>query len=218
MVKLAELTHCNAKEVERLIAEGADVNGADEFSRTALIHAAINDNVAVMKVLVDKGADIERVGENDWTPLMRAADCGSLKAVHFLLKKGADWRKKNASGRSALDIVTEIQVIGTTRHNGPRKAEKHEELKRLFASWAATAADPSPIRSLKDTQTHVPTEPRSGQPAHKRKHHGKHHSPRTAPDQEHHGEKHHEKGHEHHRQHHGEGKDGSEAKHTSKNA
>eukprot|EP01043_Picozoa_sp_COSAG02_P106465 COSAG02_NODE_42466_length_384_cov_0.905263_1_plen_109_part_10 len=94
MVKEAESTHCTVAEIKRLIAKGADVDGADEYSRTALIHAAVNNNVDVMQVLVDAGAHIDRVGERNYTALMRAVELGNLKAVRFLLDNGAYLKMK----------------------------------------------------------------------------------------------------------------------------
>ena len=139
MVKSAESTDCTAAEIKYHIAQGADVDGADETGRTALIYAAVNNKIDVMKVLVHAGARIDHVGESNWTPLMRAADVGSFQAVRFLLENGADWRLRNADGDSALDIVKSRQFIGTTstRHNKARKAEVHEQLKKFMVSWAS---------------------------------------------------------------------------------
>ena len=96
----------DAAEVGRLLEEGADVNGVDEFGRLALNEAARHDHVAVVEALLEGGAELNKPRPSDgWTPLISASAHGATQALEALLEAGADWRLANAEGETALDLA-----------------------------------------------------------------------------------------------------------------
>jgi ankyrin repeat protein len=74
--------------VKLLVARGADVNGADQYGRTALIVAARYGRIEVVRFLLSHGAhpDAESIMQKWKTPLI-AANLRGHEAVAALLRK-----------------------------------------------------------------------------------------------------------------------------------
>lgn len=77
----------DTKEMERLIAGGADVNATDKHNNAALHEAAWGGHAEVVRLLIEKGADVNLKGNNGNTPLMYAAN---KDIARLLIEKGAD--------------------------------------------------------------------------------------------------------------------------------
>jgi ankyrin repeat protein len=75
---------------------------------TALHYAASRNHVAMMRLLLDHSAYIDASAPNGSTPLMMAAVYGSPQAVKLLLEEGADPTVVNDSGHSAYDLAQEF--------------------------------------------------------------------------------------------------------------
>jgi uncharacterized protein len=96
--------------VERLIAEGADVNAHSNFSshtETPLHWAASSNDVAVLDVLLDAGADIEATGAvlGGGSPLADACGFGNWAAARRLVERGARTRLSDAAALGLIDRV-----------------------------------------------------------------------------------------------------------------
>ena len=70
------------EEVERVLAEGVDVNQTDDEGYSALQAAAENDNLDVVKLLVTKGANVQYTTE--YTALQLAEMAGNSEVVEYL--------------------------------------------------------------------------------------------------------------------------------------
>lgn len=76
--------------VDRLLAAGADVNGASSSGGTALMYAAYGDHDDIVRDLVSAGAELDR-GDRFGDPAIHwAAYAGAPAAVDALLEAGAD--------------------------------------------------------------------------------------------------------------------------------
>ena len=75
--------------VKKFIADGAEVNAADNSGRTPIIEAAWAGHLDVVKCLVEKGAAVDTADNAGYTALMRACEEGDLHEVTYLLGKGA---------------------------------------------------------------------------------------------------------------------------------
>lgn len=77
------------KDVEELLAEGADINGIVEGDGTALIVAARAGNKLVVQFLLQQGADPNVAASGDGNALIMAAKEGHAEIVDLLLNSGA---------------------------------------------------------------------------------------------------------------------------------
>lgn len=77
------------KEVEELLAEGADINGIVEGDGTALIAAARTGNKSLVQFMLQQGADPNVASPGDGNALIMAADEGHVEIVDLLLNRGA---------------------------------------------------------------------------------------------------------------------------------
>ncbi len=76
--------------MERLINEGADVNGAlDGSGKTAMHCLALRWNREIANLLKLKGADIDMADSKGKTPLHIAAANNRMKALEWLVARGA---------------------------------------------------------------------------------------------------------------------------------
>ena len=72
---------------------------------TPLHYAATSGDVEIINVLLDESAYVDAASPNGTTPLMMAARGGSVEAVNALLRGGADPTLKNQLGLSAADFA-----------------------------------------------------------------------------------------------------------------
>jgi len=103
-----------------LLDSGADVNGMDEYGRTALTTASQFGPPNLVRLLLDRGADVNLASgladDNRHTALIRASGVGhimcgaapsqrrqhNLSIVELLLARGADLNQTDKDGRTAL--------------------------------------------------------------------------------------------------------------------
>ncbi len=99
-------------EVRRLIASGADSNGAEEttFGRMALHRAAFNGHVDCVRVLVEGGASVDKRDRFGLTPLHWAASRKHCEIVTYLLEKGASVNSMNSIGQTPLHFAGNAAV------------------------------------------------------------------------------------------------------------
>ena len=103
-------------EVQRLLADGAPINAADEAGVTALMQAAAGGHADVVQMLVDSGADINvysRAGDN---ALLLAQKHGHGEVATLLLAAGADVNAGNANGETALMLAAQRGLAETAAH------------------------------------------------------------------------------------------------------
>ncbi|GIL43221.1 hypothetical protein Vafri_1023 [Volvox africanus] len=91
--------------LKKLVAEGANVDEADEEGRTALHFAAGYGEIECVKVLIEAKAKLDAVDTNQNTALHYAAGYGQAESVKLLLESGADRTAKNLDGKTALEVA-----------------------------------------------------------------------------------------------------------------
>jgi len=112
----------------------------DRVGENAMMMAALNNDVAIVKLLIEKGAEVNKKGwaplhyaaangnddvvqilidhsayvdagsPNDTTPLMMAARGNHISTIKLLLDNGADLNVKNQIGMNALDFAKQYHA------------------------------------------------------------------------------------------------------------
>ena len=77
-------------DIERMIAEGADIDLKDGDGRTPLMYASFNGHSGIMQKLISKDAMVNQSDNYGRTPLMFASSGPYPEAVRLLLKNQAD--------------------------------------------------------------------------------------------------------------------------------
>jgi ankyrin repeat protein len=112
------------ERVKILLSSGADVNYRNTLlSRDALIVAASNGSLEILKDLCDKGAIIDSRTAKGLTPLMRACLTGTDEIAKELITRGADVNATDINGMTALmhaSFIGNLKNIKTLIHNGAK--------------------------------------------------------------------------------------------------
>lgn len=129
--------------VKRLIAAGADPNGATNHRCSTPLHYAADGyiigpdwdarrQVKTIGALLDAGADIQAQDKNGATPLHRAVRTRCAAAVKFLLKRGADPMLKNKPGSTPFHLA-----VQNTGRGGSGADEAKAAQREIIAAFRA---------------------------------------------------------------------------------
>ncbi len=91
----------DSEQLEHILARGADINARNGDGVTALVRAAYNGRLQMVRALIDHGADLNATREDGFTPLGLAAFFGHTDVVRVLVERGADLGKATRFGTSA---------------------------------------------------------------------------------------------------------------------
>ena len=89
----------------RLLANGADPNTPGPDGTTAVMYAAANDDVELVRALIKAGANVKLKNQFGTSAITEAAIIGSTPIIDALLKAGADANTKNPEGETPLMAV-----------------------------------------------------------------------------------------------------------------
>lgn len=122
----------NAKSVENLIAQGADVNAKNQEGIHPLFTAVACSGITIVKKLLLAGADADQKNVRGDTALMFACQICSPEKVALLLEYSRDIHAKN-NGYSALDIAkiykrTNVQKLFLKAEMAPEIGQKEPNL------------------------------------------------------------------------------------------
>jgi ankyrin repeat protein len=156
-------------KVAKLLADypNTDIEKVDSHDENAMMLAALNGDIDLVKLLIDKGAEVNKKGwaplhyaaanghddivqllvdhsayidaasPNGTTPLMMAARGDHITTMKILLNAGADPRIKNQIGMTALDFAKHYQAEDVTKG-----------LEDMFArDQAASGAAPAAVQN-----------------------------------------------------------------------
>jgi uncharacterized protein len=99
-----------------LLAKGADPNVAGPDGTTAIMWAAANDDLDLVRALIKAGANVSAKNQLGTTALTEAAIIGSAPVIDALLQAGADPNTKNPDGETPLMAVARAGRIEGARH------------------------------------------------------------------------------------------------------
>lgn len=109
MLHLGDVLHRAARiddvnGMKNCLAEGAKVNGRDQYGWTPLHRAAFKGRFESVKLLLNHGAQVDIVDDSGCTPLHRAVEAGHLQVAMYLLAHGARANLKSLVGVVPFDL------------------------------------------------------------------------------------------------------------------
>lgn len=108
--------------VKLLLDRGVDVNmTATTYTKhrdTALMSAAVTNQVEIARLLLDSGARVDAVTSNGWSALHYAATYGNVSMIKLLADHGADINREGARGWRPLTLAI------TTKDKEPLAAKE----------------------------------------------------------------------------------------------
>jgi len=110
--------------VDALLAAKANVNARSAVGDTAIMAAALNGHLDLVKKLRARGADI---GGSGWTPLIYAATGGHDAVVEYLLAEGANVNAVSPNGTSALMMAVREGKVSTVTLLLAKGADVHQK-------------------------------------------------------------------------------------------
>jgi uncharacterized protein len=134
-----------------LLAQGADVNGAQADGATALHWAAYRNDLDAVRRLLEAGADVKQPNRAGTTPLLMASVSGNAEMIRLLLGAGADPNEAFTNGETALMMAARTGRADTLEvliEHGA-EVEAREDLRGTTAlMWAAAYSNPEAVRTL----------------------------------------------------------------------
>lgn len=89
-----------------LLHYGAALESRDQWGKTAVLSASMEDKTEMVSLLADAGADMKAVDFSSWSCLHLAADIGNLKTFAWLVNRGLPLHAKNSEGWSAIQYAS----------------------------------------------------------------------------------------------------------------
>lgn len=102
----------NLEQVNKLLAQGADIHAKDENGRTPLHRAAWYARKDVVEVLLARGANVNEVDGSGQTPLHMAANFGGKDVPELLLAHGAQIDARDNAGNTPLHAAAGFADVG----------------------------------------------------------------------------------------------------------
>uniref|UniRef100_A0A7N0TNE5 MSP domain-containing protein n=1 Tax=Kalanchoe fedtschenkoi TaxID=63787 RepID=A0A7N0TNE5_KALFE len=105
----------DVRKVERLIENGALLNGKDQHGWTALHRASFKGKTDLVRILIEKGIALHSKDQEGYTALHCATESGFPEVVELLVKRGADVDARTNKGITALQIAETLNFPGIAR-------------------------------------------------------------------------------------------------------
>lgn len=136
--------------VERILADGADVNVVNQMGQTAMHWAVERGRVEVLRSLIKRGARVDAKDGSGRTPLHQAAEHGHAELASILLDSGADVAAQDRSR------YTSLHMLASGRQFWDSPDEKPGDDKRDYVATAKVLLDHGAAVGAKGSQGKTP--------------------------------------------------------------
>jgi ankyrin repeat protein len=140
-----------AAAIRLLAVKGTDPNQAGPDGTTAIMYAASNGDVELVRALIRAGANVKLQNQFGTSAITEAAIIGSAPIIDALLKAGADANTKNPEGETPLMAVARSGNVEAARLLVEARADVNA--KESFGGqtalmWAAAQSQPEMVKFL----------------------------------------------------------------------
>ena len=144
----------------RLLAERADPNAVGPDGTTAIMYAAANNDLDLVRALIKAGANVKSKNQFGTSALTEAAIVGSAPVIdallnlHFelaayMIKAGADVDKWDLFGRSPLYMAADVSTLPTKGNGAMAVIPSEDSLTALAVAKLLLEAGANPNLQLK---------------------------------------------------------------------
>jgi len=134
-----------------MLAKGANPNTPGPDGTTALMWAAANDDVELVRALVKAGADVKAKNHFGTSAITEAAILGSATIVDVLLKAGADANFRNPEGETPLMAAARSGKVEAARlliEAGADLNARETFGQQTALMWASAQRQPEMVKFL----------------------------------------------------------------------
>ncbi len=135
-----------AAALRLLAVKGTDVNKPGPDGTTAIMYAAANDDVELVRALIRAGANVKLKNQFGTSAITEAAIVGSAPIIDALLKAGADANTKNPEGETPLMAVARTGNVEAARLLVEARADVNAKEEFGRADRADVGRGPEPAR------------------------------------------------------------------------
>jgi uncharacterized protein len=134
--------------VDALLAAKANVNARSAVGDSAIMAAALNGHLDLVKKLRARGAEINNPG---WTPLIYAATGGHDAVIEYLLAEGASVNAVSPNGTSALMMAVREGKVSTVTLLIAKGADVNQKNQQggTALAWAARGNEQGIVAQLR---------------------------------------------------------------------
>ena len=135
----------------RLLSKGANPNAPGADGSTAIMYAAANDDLELVRALIRAGANVKAKNQFGTTAMTEAAIIGSAPVVGALLKAGGDPNTRTPQGETPLMAVARTGKVDAARlllEAGADINAKEAWGGQSALMWAAAQSQPEMVKLL----------------------------------------------------------------------
>jgi len=134
-----------------MLAKGANPNTTSADGTTAVMWAASNDDVELVRALVKAGANVKLKNQFGTTAITEAAAIGSAPILNVLIKAGADPNTKNPEGETPIMAAARSGKVDAAKvlvEAGADVNAKESFGGQSAIMWAAAESQPEMVKYL----------------------------------------------------------------------
>lgn len=135
----------SAREVKKLLRQGADPDITNDQGLTPLHHAAYWGETEIVQLLLEAGAKPDADNGRGWTPLHSAAMSGGYKArkeiIDLLLAAGADQDRQDKHGWTPKEYM----MLWAANAEAAAKLQKFMEIENSYPPEVRRNGVPVPV-------------------------------------------------------------------------